>query len=78
MTEPTAVALVDVHAHFLTPHYVDAATAGGHEHPDGMPGWPTWEATRHLDLMDEWGVATSLLSISSPASTSATMRRPAP
>lgn len=63
MTAPT---LVDVHAHFLTPKYVDAARAAGHQSPDGMPNWPNWDAERHLKLMDRWGVATSLLSISSP------------
>lgn len=58
--------LVDVHAHFLTDTYVAAARAGGHEHPDGMPGWPTWSAEEHLRLMDQWGIARSILSISSP------------
>ena len=61
-----AAPLVDVHAHFLTPHYVDAARAAGHEHPDGMPGWPDWDAGRHLELMDQLGIDTALLSISSP------------
>ncbi|WP_410631565.1 amidohydrolase family protein [Amycolatopsis sp. cmx-4-83] len=58
--------LVDVHAHFLTPEYVEAAIEAGHGSPDGMPGWPTWDAARHLELMDRWGVAVALLSISSP------------
>ena len=58
--------LVDVHAHFLTDAYVSAARAAGHEHPDGMPGWPSWSAGQHLQLMDQWGVARSILSISSP------------
>ncbi|GAB3384521.1 amidohydrolase family protein [Amycolatopsis echigonensis] len=58
--------LIDVHAHFLTPQYVEAAIAAGHGSPDGMPGWPSWDVAQHLDLMDRWGVATSLLSISSP------------
>ncbi|WP_103348885.1 amidohydrolase family protein [Amycolatopsis sp. CA-128772] len=62
----TSSALVDVHAHFLTPEYVAAAHAAGHQAPDGMPGWPTWDAEKHLTLMDRWGIATSLLSISSP------------
>ncbi len=66
MTDPARSLLVDVHAHFLTPRYVDAATAAGHEHPDGMPGWPTWDAARHVELMDSGGIATALLSISSP------------
>ena len=58
--------LVDVHAHFLTPDYVEAAIAAGHGSPDGMSGWPTWDAERHLELMDHWDIAVSLLSISSP------------
>jgi predicted TIM-barrel fold metal-dependent hydrolase len=63
---PTRTPLVDVHAHFLTDHYVQAAKDAGHLHPDGMPGWPTWNAAQHLELMDQWGIATSILSISSP------------
>nr|WP_239071949.1 amidohydrolase family protein [Amycolatopsis sp. SID8362] len=58
--------MVDVHAHFLTPEYVEAAIAAGNGSPDGMPGWPTWDAAQHLELMDRWGVEVSLLSISSP------------
>ena len=60
------VPLVDVHAHFVTTDYVAAARAAGHEHPDGMPGWPSWSPEEHLRLMDQWGVARSILSISSP------------
>jgi predicted TIM-barrel fold metal-dependent hydrolase len=62
----TRAPLVDVHAHFVTDEYVSAASAAGHGHPDGMPGWPSWSADQHLRLMDEWGVSTSILSISSP------------
>lgn len=62
----TAAALVDVHAHFLTPRYVQEAKAAGHERPDGMPGWPDWDEHAHLELMDRWGVGISMLSISSP------------
>jgi 6-methylsalicylate decarboxylase len=58
--------LTDVHAHFLTDAYVIAARAAGHVHPDGMAGWPSWSAEEHLRLMDRWGVATAMLSISSP------------
>src|SRR4029077_10917695 len=50
----------------LTDAYVIAARAAGHVHPDGMAGWPTWSAEEHLRLMDRWGVATAMLSISSP------------
>lgn len=62
----TVEALVDVHAHFLTPRYVEEAKGAGRERPDGMPGWPGWDEDTHLGLMDRWGVATSMLSISSP------------
>ncbi len=58
--------LIDVHSHFVTDGYVDAARAAGHIHPDGMPDYPAWDATRHLELMDQWGIRTSILSISSP------------
>jgi predicted TIM-barrel fold metal-dependent hydrolase len=64
--DPARTPLVDVHAHFLTGHYVQAAKDAGHLHPDGGPGWPTWGAARHLELMDACGIATSILSISSP------------
>ena len=57
--------LIDVHAHFLTESYVNAARAAGHVHPDGMAGWPKWSADEHLRLMDRWGVATAMLAISS-------------
>lgn len=63
---PGRTPLVDVHAHFLTEEYVDAAIAAGHRHPDGMPGWPSWSVDEHLALMDNHDIATSLLSISSP------------
>ncbi len=58
--------LVDVHAHFVTDRYITEAIRAGHGHPDGMPGWPTWSAAAHLELMDQCRIATSILSISSP------------
>ncbi|MBN9735031.1 MULTISPECIES: amidohydrolase family protein [unclassified Pseudonocardia] len=63
MTSPS---LTDVHAHFLTGHYVEAAVAAGHTTPDGMPAWPRWSADQHLSLMDATGIGRSLLSVSSP------------
>ncbi|MYU54752.1 MULTISPECIES: amidohydrolase family protein [Streptomyces] len=65
-TAAPSAPLVDVHAHFVTPDYVDTARAAGHRQPDGMAAWPTWSAAAHLELMDRWGVATSFLSVSSP------------
>jgi predicted TIM-barrel fold metal-dependent hydrolase len=58
--------LIDVHAHFLTPEYVAAPERAAHQVPDGMPAWPSWSAQRHLDLMDQHGIARSVLSVSSP------------
>ncbi|GAB2861721.1 amidohydrolase family protein [Actinocorallia aurea] len=57
---------VDVHAHFVTDAYVARARAAGHERPDGVPAWPAWSAAAHLELMDAAGIATSVLSMSSP------------
>ncbi|MEX3106210.1 MULTISPECIES: amidohydrolase family protein [unclassified Streptomyces] len=58
--------LIDVHAHHLPGFYVEQATAAGHAHPDGMAGWPSWSVRDHLDLMDRNGIATAMLSLSSP------------
>jgi predicted TIM-barrel fold metal-dependent hydrolase len=58
--------LIDVHAHFVTDSYVAAATAGGNLHPDGMPGYPSWDAAKHLEMMDDLDIATAVLSMSSP------------
>ncbi len=58
--------LTDVHAHFVTDDYVTAAIASGRRNPDGMPGWPSWDAEENLQLMDSWGVGTAVLSVSSP------------
>jgi predicted TIM-barrel fold metal-dependent hydrolase len=63
---PVPTPLVDVHAHFVTDAYIAAAQAAGHLKPDGMSGWPSWSAATHLELMEQWGVGTAILSISSP------------
>ncbi|MEV7075732.1 amidohydrolase family protein [Streptomyces sp. NPDC093990] len=62
----TADGLIDVHAHFVTDSYVRQAKAAGHHQPDGVPAWPAWSETAHLELMDRSGIATALLSVSSP------------
>ncbi|MET0455939.1 MAG: amidohydrolase family protein [Mycobacterium sp.] len=59
-------ALIDVHAHFLTDRYVEAAKAAGITNPDGMPGWPGWTVDDHLALMADNRIARAILSISSP------------
>jgi 6-methylsalicylate decarboxylase len=57
---------VDVHAYFVTDSYVRQAIAAGHDRPDGMATWPVWSPNAYLDLMDRHGIATALLSLSSP------------
>lgn len=64
--EPREAALIDVHAHYLTDRYVEAAKAAGIAHPDGMPGWPSWTVGDHLALMDENRIGKAILSTSSP------------
>jgi predicted TIM-barrel fold metal-dependent hydrolase len=61
-----SVGLIDVHSHFVTNRYVEAARAAGHTRPDGMGGWPHWSIGSHLGLMDTHGISMSVLSISSP------------
>ncbi|CAD6577613.1 MAG: hypothetical protein ASARMPRED_008342 [Alectoria sarmentosa] len=57
---------IDVHAHFLSPAYRKALFEHGYTKPDGMPGVPAWSAESHLAYMDSHGIATSILSVSSP------------
>ena len=56
----------DVHAHFLPDAYRRAAVAAGHTSPDGFPQLPPWSAAEHVEVMDRLGIATAMLSISSP------------
>ena len=57
---------IDVHGHFLPGAYREAAAAAGHAQPDGFHELPAWTAAGHLEVMDRLGIATTLLSISSP------------
>lgn len=57
---------IDVHAHYLPQLYREALCAAGHDRPDGFPQIPEWSAQEHVRAMDRLGIATSLLSISSP------------
>ncbi len=62
----TALGQLDVHAHYLPEPYRVALGRAGHAQPDGMPQIPEWSAEAHVELMDRLGIATSLLSISTP------------
>ena len=63
MSTPGAI---DVHAHYLPEGYRAALLDNGHGQPDGFPQIPAWSAEEHVAAMDRLGIATSLLSISSP------------
>jgi len=59
--------LIDVHHHIVPPFYL----AENREHlagPTGQinPAWTSWEPRKALDAMDEHGVATAVLSLSTP------------
>ncbi len=56
---------VDVHSHFLPAEYLAAMQRAGVTDVDGFP-LPSWNVEAHLEAMDRYGVAMSLLSISSP------------
>lgn len=56
---------IDVHCHYLPPIYVRALDAAGIGLPDGFPR-PEWSAEAHLDAMARYGIATSILSVSTP------------
>lgn len=57
--------LVDVHAHFLPDFYRAELVAAGADRSDGSP-LPPWSPQAHVARMDELGIATSLVSASSP------------
>lgn len=62
----TFVGKLDVHAHYLPAPYRELLEHSGHTRPDGMPQIPEWSAEAHVALMDRLGIATSLLSVSTP------------
>lgn len=57
---------IDVHAHFLPSFYREAMVKAGLTHPDGMSAIPEWSEQAAFESMDKLGVATAMLSISSP------------
>jgi 6-methylsalicylate decarboxylase len=63
------VAKIDVHAHYLPADYRQALIDNGQAQPDGFPVLPTWSPAAHLAMMDQIGITTSMLSVSSPGVT---------
>ncbi len=64
--QPCRCGRVDVHAHFLPEPYQTALANAGLARLDGGIPVPTWSAKSHLAMMDRLGIASSMLSISSP------------
>ncbi|OKP83666.1 amidohydrolase [Paenibacillus sp. P32E] len=56
---------IDLHSHYLPPGYREALLKYAEPNPDGFPT-PAWSAELHLEAMEHLGIATSLLSLSSP------------
>jgi predicted TIM-barrel fold metal-dependent hydrolase len=62
----TEAGRIDVHAHFVPPAWRAALEDAGLDRPDGMPGLPPWDTALALEAMDQAGIATAILSITSP------------
>lgn len=63
-TDSNHSSLIDVHSHMMPDFYVEAVKAqGAGDHPEGMPAWPTWDIDGHLQMMDQEGIAVSMLSV---------------
>ncbi|MCI1946177.1 amidohydrolase family protein [Clostridium luticellarii] len=64
-TKVSSVPKIDVHVHYLPKAYREALLSSGEEKPDGFPT-PEWNVDKHLKVMKHLGIATTMLSISSP------------
>lgn len=58
---------IDVHAHFLPPCYADALARAGMTTLDGGFPVPAWSAEAALEMMDRQGIASAIVSLSSPS-----------
>jgi 6-methylsalicylate decarboxylase len=56
---------IDVHFHYLSPEYREKMVDAVGGSPDGFPA-PHWSADAALAMMDKTGIATGMLSVSSP------------
>ena len=59
--------VMDVHAHSLPSAYLPTLQAAGIKLPDGGIPVPQWSLERAIAVMDECGIETAILSVSSPA-----------
>ncbi len=56
---------IDVHSHLMTKPYIEFLERNGALMEDGFP-LPAWSEEDHLAFMDSLGIATSVLTLSSP------------
>src|SRR5262245_62128235 len=59
--------LIDVHMHYLPPGYRAALAAAGLDQLDGGMPIPEWSEALALSAMDQLGIETAMLSITSPS-----------
>ena len=65
MAENAPTDLIDVHTHLITQDYLTSMNAAGNNDVGGFP-MPDWSVQAALGVMDNHGIAASLLSISAP------------
>ncbi len=65
MAQGNDVKAVDVHSHLMTKPYLECVERNGALMEDGFP-LPAWSEDGHLAFMDSLGIATSVLTLSSP------------
>jgi 6-methylsalicylate decarboxylase len=65
MAENAPTELLDVHAHLIPQDYLMSMSSAGISDVGGFP-MPDWSVRTALEMMDEHGIAASLLSISAP------------
>lgn len=56
---------IDMHVHYVPQAYREALLNCGEENPDGFPT-PEWDPKTHLQVAEQLGIATTMLSITSP------------
>ena len=69
-----AQGVIDVHSHVITPEFVSSLEKEGREMDEGFP-LPKYEVEKHLKLMDEAGMQTSVLTLAAPQPSSAEVVR---
>jgi 6-methylsalicylate decarboxylase len=58
--------MIDVHHHFVPDEYRTALISAGIDRPDGMPAVPAWTEASAIAFIDQMGIDTAYLSISTP------------